>query len=90
MATKLTNSLQREIRIPGVDAPVVLTLSEGVVSAHVKGSRHKVFCSFETLVGAMRTFSDVPSFLFGKPLELLKHEGAKKSTKKKQLDTQPK
>lgn len=82
MATKLSKPVEREVRIDGIAAPVIITLAQHSLSARVKGSRNVVFADFTRLIAAMMTYADVPSFLYGKPLELLKHDAVKKSTGK--------
>lgn len=74
MATKLSKPVEREVNIPGISKPVIISIDKDLVTARVKGSRHVVFASWGTLVKAMHTHNDVPSFLAGKPMELLAYK----------------
>ena len=77
MATKLTKPLQREITLPGVDKPILVEIRPEGVFASVKGSRTTIGTTWTQVINAMMTPSNVPSFLMGKPMELLRHKGKK-------------
>lgn len=77
MATKLTKPVEREVQIAGVDKPVVLTFAATGVTARIKGTRTIIACSWTRLIEGMVTPSNIPSHLFGKPLELLRYNSKK-------------
>jgi hypothetical protein len=76
VATKLTSSsvIRREIRIFGIEKPIVAEINFDGVSLRVKGARKAVFISWLSMAQNAVTPQDVPSFLMGKPLELLKRQ----------------
>lgn len=74
MAKDLEKVLRRRVYLHGVDAPVNLFVTPNGVEMAVVGFRKRVFASWEKLVGTMHTSHDCPSYLFGKPMELLKHQ----------------
>lgn len=78
MPTKLTKPVEREVSIPGVDRPVLITIAPGGVTARIKGSKASpLAATWSRLIEGMVTPQDVPSHLYGKPLELLKYKGKK-------------
>lgn len=78
--TKL-KPIKREIRIHGVESPINLELDENGISLSVKGSRKKVQANWVSIAKACYTETDVPSFLMGKPYELLQHFATKRQIK---------
>ena len=77
MNTKLTKPVEREVTVAGIDKPVLVTFAPGGVSARVKGSKSTLVTSWTRLLENMVTPQDVPSHLYGRPLELLKVKGRK-------------
>jgi len=75
-------TLKREIRVHGVEAPVVVTISEEGIMAQVKGSRIPVQQNWVQLITAMNTPGNVPSFMAGKPYEFLQHQATKRNRRK--------
>ena len=73
--------IQRDIHISGVDKAVTIEISSLGLSFWVKGHRKKVSLSWYGAVTAGVTPIDVPSFLMGKPLELLQHQAKEKTAK---------
>lgn len=72
------SSIKREIKVFGVDQPVLIEIDASGITFWVKGSRKKTTLSWYQAVQASHTPSDVPSFLMGKPLELLQYQAARK------------
>jgi hypothetical protein len=68
--------LTRLISIPGIDKPVTAEITYTGISFWVKGHRKRVRVTWTRTVEAGNTSEDVPSFLMGKPLELLQHQAA--------------
>lgn len=82
--TKLEGQIRREMHVHGVEQPVQLTIDpEEGISFNVKGSRKHVRLDWHRVVNACITDSDVPSYLMGRPFELLQHL-AEKITQKKE------
>ena len=73
------SKIHREISISGVDKPVQVEIAHNGLSFWCKGSRKKVWVPWPRVVDAGQTPEDVPSFLMGKPLELLRHQAARAS-----------
>jgi hypothetical protein len=63
--------------IAGVFRPVIFSFAPNGISARVKGSKTTLVANWTRLVEHMVTPQEVPSHLYGKPLELLKHKGRK-------------
>lgn len=80
MATQLKEGqeLKREVKVHGVEAPVIFTFSQEGITAQVKGTRTPVSISWVQFVQAMNTPGNVPSYLAGKPFEFLQHQAKKK------------
>jgi hypothetical protein len=80
MATQLKEGQQikREIRVHGVEAPVIVTISQEGITFALKGSRTPLSQNWVQIVQATNTPGNVPSFLAGKPYELLQHQANKK------------
>ena len=77
MSTKLTKPVEREVTIAGIDKPVLVSFAPRGVSARVKGSKTTLVMGWTRLLENMATPQDVPSHLYGRPLELLKVKGRK-------------
>ncbi len=81
MATKLMpeQKLQREFSIPGVESPVIVTLSTEGISMRVPGTKLGVSQSWDKILSVMETPPNVPSYLMGFPAKFLQHQVEKKS-----------
>jgi hypothetical protein len=79
MPTKFTDgsSIKREIRVSGNDQPVLVEINAQGVSFWVKGSRKRVRTGWLQAVEAGYTGDDVPSFLAGHPLDMLKSQAGR-------------
>jgi hypothetical protein len=78
MATKLKSALKREVRIDGIDDPVIVKLTEDSVEMSLPGFKIKLFTTWTRIVEkAMLTPKNVPSFLEGRPHDLLKYQSHK-------------
>jgi hypothetical protein len=67
--------LKRVIRLHGINKPVVIEISTAGVSIYVKGARKHLHGNWYAIVNkAMETPADVPSYLMGKPWELLEKQ----------------
>ena len=84
MATKLLpgKKLEREIRVQGIDAPIILTITGTELSMRVAGTRLSVFSSLEHVLDSLWTPFTVKSYLMSKPFELLKTQAAKRNKRK--------
>ena len=73
MSAKLNpeQRLKRELRVYGVEGPVIITLTENEVFFKVKGAKTGVCATWSTVVAACDTPDNVPSKLHDKPLEFL-------------------
>lgn len=78
--------LERIIRVHGVEAPVVVKITPHELVLKVKGSRKEIWLSWTQAVSHATTGTDVPSYLFDKPLELLKHYAAEYVERKKEQE----
>jgi hypothetical protein len=78
VSTKLEgdSSIKREIVVTGI-GPVQVEISSEGLSFWVKGSRKRVRTSWMAAIEAGSTGYDVPSYLEGRPVELLRHQRAK-------------
>lgn len=74
MAVKLEKSLEREIRVYGVEGPVIVTIAPEGLEFRLPGSRKTVTISWTNVVGEAETPATVPSYLMGKPLEFLQQQ----------------
>ena len=75
--TVLEHELTRLIRIPGIDVPVVVTISPDGISFRAQGTRRTIHASWSKTVDGCSTGAQVPSYLFGKPYELLQSAAKK-------------
>ena len=73
--------IQRDIHISGVDKAVTVEITSTGISFWVKGHRKKVTLSWYAAATAGVTPVDVPSFLMGKPIELLQYQAKDKTAK---------
>jgi hypothetical protein len=80
VAYSLTNGRERKfrLRLSEIDSVLVVIVSKEGVSVRAAGSRTPVTASWSRLIQAMKTPANVPSYLEGKPLELLKYKAAKR------------
>ena len=70
--------LRREVRIHGVEKPVQLEISVDGISFWIKGHRKRTTLTWSKAAAASQTGQDVPSFLMGDALGLLKHQAKNK------------
>jgi hypothetical protein len=75
MSTRIApgSSIKREIYIADIEKPVQMEITSFGITFWMKGSRKRVETRWLTIVSNGTTGQDVPSFLAGRPLELLKH-----------------
>ena len=73
--------IQRDIRVSGVEKPVTVEINAQGLSFWIKGHRKRVHLSWHMAVNAGSTPVDVPSFLMGKPIELLQYQAKQKVDK---------
>lgn len=66
--------LRRDIRIPSLNSNIITEISTKGIHFHVKGSRKKIYLSWDRAINAAVTPTSVPSFLMDKPMELLQHQ----------------
>lgn len=74
MSTKLDgdSSLKREVVVTGI-GPVQVEITASGLEFRVKGHRKRVRISWLRAIEAGSTDLDVPSYLAGRPVELLRH-----------------
>jgi hypothetical protein len=73
--------IRRTIKLYSVPLPVLVTISEEGVDLRIQGSKKGVMASWHRIATYAVTPTDVPSFLFDRPLEFLKSQ-AEASLKK--------
>lgn len=78
MATKLIKSVEREIKVPGIEWPVILTVSTNGLAFRVKGTKKATQVGWGVVIDASMTPENVPSFLYGKPFAFLQHQAQEK------------
>jgi hypothetical protein len=83
--SKLKGVIKRQLPLPGIDAPVIMAISESGVEMAVAGFKTKLFANWETIAKALRTPPNVPSFCEGRPMDLLRYQ-ANKHRKKHEED----
>lgn len=81
MSTKLTGPLEREIRIHGIEAPVLLEISTEGISLRVKGSRTAVTTTWGEVVSVCHTPSNVKSYLMDKPRAILEKSATERNAR---------
>lgn len=88
MATKLRDGskLRREIRVHGVEAAVIVTLTSEGIEARVSGTKTAVWQRWERVVASMNTPGNVPSYLAAKPVEFLKYQANKKFSRRRKKE----
>jgi hypothetical protein len=74
--------LKRQIKVYGIEQPVIVTMTREGLSFKVKGTKIEVMQTWQRVVVSCDTPTNVPSWLHGKPLQLLEHL-SKQSTKRK-------
>jgi hypothetical protein len=84
---KFSRPIKRSIRIPEIDADINLIMDGMGIEMAVAGQKLKIVASWERLAGACQTPTNVPSFLEGRPVELLRYQAAKRRAKR---ETAPK
>jgi hypothetical protein len=70
-------SIKRLVRVFGVEVPVCAEINADGIAFWVQGSRKKTHISWLGIAEASHTPPNVPSFLMGKPLELLRSQAEK-------------
>jgi hypothetical protein len=68
------SSIKRELRIVGFSKPVQAEVTAVGIRFWIKGNRKRVHASWKQIIQAGVTGTDVPSYLMGKPLELLLYQ----------------
>lgn len=81
MAVKLKSPIKRLIRVYGLDSDVILTIDELGVYMQVPGTKLKISIGWHEIASHAHTPLNVPSYLEGRPIEMLKHMMAKKVKK---------
>jgi hypothetical protein len=71
MATELIEPLVREIRVYGIEAPVIATIRPDGVELRIKGKSRGVFITWVDVVRSASTPGNSPSYLMGRPMELM-------------------
>jgi len=73
MSTKLVGNqkLRREIKVHGVDLPIIVTLTPEGLVFKIKGARHGVSASWPQVVDGCSTPDNAPGKLHGRPLAFL-------------------
>ena len=64
-------TLSRLVKVYGIERPVVVTINRNGLTLKVKGSKTPVEATWQAVVLASSTPSNVPSKLHGRPLEFL-------------------
>jgi hypothetical protein len=80
---KFSRPIKRSIRIPEIDADINLIMDEAGIEMSVAGQKLKIVASWERLAGACQTPTNVPSYLEGRPVELLRYQAAKRRAKQR-------
>lgn len=61
------------IKLFGVSMPVSVVVTEDGITLGIQGTKKKVALTWYELACACKTDTNVPSFMFGKPLAFLEH-----------------
>lgn len=77
MANPLRKPISIRIKVSGVDEPVNVLVTSVGLNFSVAGCRKKTFTPWHAAAKAGVTETDVPSFVFGRPLEFLQHESVR-------------
>jgi hypothetical protein len=77
------HKVRRRIKINGIEAPVLLTLSTTGVDFRVPGSHRGVSQTWEALIGACCSPKGVDPFFSRRPIDYLRFLAARLATKKK-------
>lgn len=64
------------VQVYGV-GEVMVRVDDSGVSMHIKGTKKHVYGTWADVAGALKTPETVASFLYGRPIEFLKHEKKK-------------
>jgi hypothetical protein len=67
----------REIRLREVEAPIIATMYEGGINLRVKGARKRITISWYEIALNAHTPDDIPSYLAGRPMDLLCYQTKK-------------
>lgn len=82
MASKLNKKLEREIKVHGIEAPVIVALDPELgLSFRLAGSRTTVTSDWTHVISTCYTPNNVPSFLMGEPYKFLQDQARKKTKK---------
>lgn len=81
MATKLAGTLEREIKVHGIEAPVIVSMTSDGIAFRIKGSRTTLTNGWVQTVMAMNTPGNVKSYLMGKPYETLESLARQRNSK---------
>jgi hypothetical protein len=78
MATELKEGqkLRRQIKVYGIEEPVIVELTYEGLFFKIKGTSVGVGAAWPKYVGAAFTPEKAKSFLAGKPMEFLQHQAA--------------
>lgn len=71
--------IQREIKLYGVSAQVIVIIDAEGIQMAVKGSRKHIYANWRQIAESLNVPEDAPSFLMGKPLDFLSHQAAKRN-----------
>lgn len=74
--------LERLLKVHGIEAPVVLSVSHEGISFRVKGTKKAVTQSWVQVVSNTNTPTNVPSYLMDKAYEFLQHVSKKLGEKR--------
>lgn len=72
MAAVLKGTIKRAVKIYGIEGMVNVSISEEGLKFAVPGTKQSVMIAWGTTVAHCSTPTNVPSYLFGNPKELLK------------------
>jgi hypothetical protein len=67
----------REIALRDVEAPVIAVIHEGGITLRSKGARKKITISWYEIAMNAHTPEDIPSYLAGNPMALLRYQAKK-------------
>lgn len=84
MPTQMSGTIKRQVKIYGVEGMVNVAITEAGVEFWIPGTKgSSIEVGWPRIVESCFTPNTVPSFLFGKPLEFLKHQALKVQEKRK-------
>src|SRR5271165_6437682 len=67
--------LRRELKVYGIEHPVILTVSKDGISLKAKGTKLGVDAPWLNIIGACGTPTNVPSALYHQPYKFLQSQG---------------